>query len=253
MKQSERNKLEVEGKIFPSNNCGDFKVLEYHSTNDVDIEFLSTGTKLKVSLGNIKKGSIKDPYYPSVYGMGFIGCGNYSSRINGIQPIYYKRWKEILNRCCNLDNSEYRNYGEKGVKVCREWLDFQNFAKWWEENCPNDTFSIDKDILEKGNKVYCPEKCCFVPKEINSLFTSRKSGRGEYPIGVRLKDGKFIAQINYMGKKLHLGTFDSPEKAFLAYKVSKERCIREYADKYKKQISKDVYNALFNYNVEITD
>lgn len=56
MKQSEKNKLEFEGKIFSSNNYGDFKVLKYNSTNDVDIEFLSTGTKLKVALGNIKKG-----------------------------------------------------------------------------------------------------------------------------------------------------------------------------------------------------
>ena len=52
MKQSEKNKLEFEGKIFSSNNYGDFKVLKYNSTNDVDIEFVSTGTKLKVALDN---------------------------------------------------------------------------------------------------------------------------------------------------------------------------------------------------------
>lgn len=165
----------------------------------------------------------------------------------------YKRWKEILNRCYNNSNSEYNNYGGNEVKVCDEWLNFQNFAKWWEENCPNDTFTIDKDILVKGNKLYCPEKCCFVPIEINSLFTTRRSQRGEYPLGVRLKDGKFIAQINYMGKKLHLGTFNSPEDAFNAYKKSKEKCIKEYADKYREQISEDVYNALYNYKIEITD
>lgn len=253
MKQSEKNKLEFEGKIFSSNNYGDFKVLKYNSTNDVDIEFLSTGTKLKAALGNIKKGCVKDPYYPNIYGVGYIGEGQYTSRVDGVQLIPYKRWKEILNRCYNSSNSEYNSYGGNEVKVCDEWLNFQNFAKWWEETCPNDTFTIDKDILVKGNKLYCPERCCFVPIEINSLFTTRKSQRGEYPLGVRLKDGKFIAQINYMGKKLHLGTFDSPKDAFNAYKKSKEKCIKEYADRYKGQISEDVYNALYNYKIEITD
>lgn len=56
-----------------------------------------------------------------------------------------------------------------------------------------------------------------------------------------------------MGKKLHLGTFDSPKDAFNAYKKSKEKCIKEYADRYKGQISEDVYNALYNYKIEITD
>ena len=44
--------------------------------------------------------------------------------------------------------------------------------------------AIDKDILYKGNKIYCPEKCIFVPFSINSLFTKRQNRRGDYPIGV---------------------------------------------------------------------
>lgn len=253
MKQSDKNKLEFEGKIFSSNNYGDFKVLKYNNTNDVDIEFILTGTKLKAALGNIKKGRIKDPYYPSIYNVGYFGIGPYTSRVNGEQLTSYKRWKEMLNRCYNTNNSEYRNYGEIGVIVCEEWHNFQNFAKWWEENCPGDEYVLDKDILIKGNKIYSPETCCFVPKEVNTLFTNRKHERGEYPIGVRLKEKKFIAQINYMGTKIHLGSFDSPEEAFIAYKTSKEKCIKEYADKYRNCISKDVYEALYNYIVEITD
>lgn len=60
MTQSEKAKLELEGNIFPSNNCGDFKVLKYNSTTNVEIEFVNTKTKMTVSASNIKKGSIKD-------------------------------------------------------------------------------------------------------------------------------------------------------------------------------------------------
>ena len=45
-------------------------------------------------------------------------------------------------------------------------------------------WELDKDILVKGNKIYSPDTCCFVPKEVNTVFTKRQSKRGDYPIGV---------------------------------------------------------------------
>lgn len=253
MKQSDKNKLEFEGKVMQSKSYGDFKIIRYNSTNDVEIEFLSTGYKTSACLSNIKKGAVKDPYLPVIYGVGYIGEGKYTSRVDGIQLIPYKRWKEMLNRCYNKSNSAYKNYGAEGVYVCNEWHNYQNYAKWWEENCTNDKQVVDKDILHKGNKYYGPENCCFVPSDINTLFTSRKHERGEYPIGVRMKEGHIIAQINYMGKKIHLGTFSTVEDAFKAYKRAKEKYIKEYADNHKEEITEKVYNALYNYDIEITD
>ena len=56
-----------------------------------------------------------------------------------------------------------------------------------------------------------------------------------------------------MGKKIHLGTFSTVEDAFKAYKRAKEKYIKEYADNHKEEITEKVYNALYNYNIEITD
>ena len=47
--------------------------------------------------------------------------------------------------------------------VCEEWKHFSNFKKWFDENYI-EGFDIDKDILIKGNKVYSPEACSFVPR-----------------------------------------------------------------------------------------
>ncbi len=249
-----KNKENWEGKILDSKNFGKFQVLEYRSTNEVIIKFLDTGTVITASLGNIKKGSVKDCMRPNVYEVGFIGYGLFSSRTNGSpQFTSYKRWKEMLARCYDPKNPNYPNYGELGVTVCDEWLNYQNYAKWYQENCTNDSFVLDKDILHKGSKVYSPENCCFVPNEINIVLTGRRHCRGDYPIGVSKKGSSYIAQINYMGSKKHLGSFTTVEEAFNAYKKAKEKCLKEYADKFKDVIDEKVYEALYSYSVEITD
>jgi hypothetical protein len=71
-----------------------------------------------------------------------------------------------------------------------------------------------------------------------------------YPISVRkTKSQRFTSRLN----SKHLGTFDTPEEAFQAYKVAKEEYIKEVADKWKDKITEKVYQALYNYKVEITD
>ena len=47
--------------------------------------------------------------------------------------------------------------------------------------------------------------------------------------------------------------FPTEEEAFLAYKREKESFIKEVANKYKDKLSDIAYNALMNYEVEITD
>ena len=119
---------------------------------------------------------------------------------------------------------------------------------------------LDKDILVKGNKVYSPETCIFVPKTINSLFTKRQNDRGESVIGTSLtQNGKYRAYCSLINPKTgkskyeHLGCYETQEKAFEVYKYYKERNIKEVADYYKDKIPQKLYDALYNYEVEITD
>ena len=114
-------------------------------------------------------------------------------------------------------------------------------------------WELDKDILFKGNKIYSPETCCFIPREINQIFPKRDLKRGEYPIGVTRKRGKFSAQLSTKDFNKNLGVFNTPEEAFQAYKSAKESYIKEVADKWKDQIEPRVYQAMYNYQVEITD
>ena len=117
-------------------------------------------------------------------------------------------------------------------------------------------FELDKDLLTKGNKVYSENTCVFIPKEINSVLTKRTASRGEYLIGVcwHKRDKAFIARLGKnKGKRENLGYFKTEIEAFNAYKIAKESFIKEQANKWKSQINNRAYEALMNYNVEITD
>ena len=114
-------------------------------------------------------------------------------------------------------------------------------------------FSLDKDLIYKGNKEYSETACVFIPVEINSVLTKRQSDRGLLPIGVTKHGNNFQAQCKISGKGKTLGTFTTPELAFNAYKTFKEAHIKELAEKYKETISQRAYQALINYEVDIND
>lgn len=73
------------------------------------------------------------------------------------------------------------------------------------------------------------------------------------PIGVVRRKNSFVARVSEGQVLKHLGFFDDENKAFMAYKVEKERRIKELAQKWKGEIEPRVYQALFNYKVEIDD
>lgn len=171
--------------------------------------------------------------------------------------ISYKIWKGIIG-WCYLYNNRLKDKSYQDCEVCEEWLQFSNFYNWFynPENGYKDGYNIDKDILVKGNKLYSPQTCCFVPHEINKTFIKCKGRRGELPIGVdKTKNNMYRAKYSNKETVLTIGLYKTPLEAFNAYKIAKEQYIKELAEKYFQEgkITKKVYDALFRYEVEITD
>jgi hypothetical protein len=240
------------GDIFISNEGYEMEVLEHFSWYNNTVKFNDTNqtTLYNIQSSHLRTGGISNPYHPSVFGVGFIGIGKYNSVNNKIYP----KWYGMIERgYCKKYKEDHLTY--KDVTVCEEWYNFQNFAKWFEDNWkPHmEGWHLDKDILVKGNKVYSPETCCFVPQEINSLLTKSNKLRGELPIGVGKYKNKYKAYFSINKKGYYLGIFDTAEEAFQAYKTAKEVWIKQVADKWRNQITEQVYQALINYQVEITD
>lgn len=200
---------------------------------------------------------LKDKLSKTVLGVACFGEGAYKSKINGIKTPQYKTWRNMLERCYH---PEKRSSTYEKCEVCEEWLNFQNFAKWYDENYYevfNEKMCLDKDILVKGNKVYSPNTCCFVPMSINNLFIQTTAKRGEYPIGVtrHKRDNKLEVSCNIKGKDIYLGRFElnEEEKAFQCYKTFKEKHIKDIADEYERFIPKELYNAMIVWEISITD
>ena len=248
------------GKVCKSKSSGDFKILKYNDSKNVEIQFINTGCETRAQLGNIRNGEVKDPYLPSVYGVGIAGT-KYPSAIVGRNTKEYALWNNMLKRCYS-DKSKKKHPTYEGCEVSENFKYYEYFYEWCHKQIGfgadgnGNSFQLDKDLLVKGNKVYSEDSCVFLPNEINLLLTKRTALRGKYLIGVCLdKTNKsFKAQINKnKGKKEHLGLFNTEIEAFNAYKQAKESFIKEQANKWKGKIDERAYNALMNYQVEITD
>lgn len=174
---------------------------------------------------------------------------------DGKIDTFYEQWKDMKKRCNNSINK--RNNSYKDCSISDEFLDYDKYYEWAEKNyyqLENEKICLDKDILIKGNKLYSPSTCIFVPMRINQLFESSKQSRGLLPKGVTLNNnGRYVARISKNNKNIFLGSFNSVEEAFNCYKEAKENYIKEIADEYKSKIPNKLYNAMYSYVIDIND
>ena len=244
------------GKVFKSLNSGDFEVLKYNDKKNVEIKFLKTGFEMVVQLGNIKGGSIRDPYSPSVCGVGIVGI-KYPSRVNGVKTKEYVLWCNMLERCYSTSLKK-RQPTYKDCKCSENFKSYEYFYEWCNKQVGfnNKDWHLDKDLLIKGNKVYSESTCIFIPSEINQVLVKRESMRGEHLIGVywHKKSKAFVAMVSKnKGNREYLGLFNTETEAFNVYRQAKESFIKEQADKWKDKIDIRAYEALMNYTVNIND
>ena len=142
---------------------------------------------------------------------------------------YRVRWMNLHKRVSAKYVAEHPSYSN--VTICDEWYDFDCFKEWmmkqdWEGK------ELDKDLLSES-KVYSPETCVFIPREINTFMTIRENERGVYPLGVSItKQGRYAARINKFGKPIRVGTYDTSEEAHNQYLKHKVLHCKQLMNKY---------------------
>ena len=244
------------GKVCKSKSSGDFKVLKYNNVRNVEIQFINTGYRKVAEMKEVRKGEVKDPYSPSVYGVGILGT-KYPHSEGGRNTKWYNLWYNMLKRCySNIYQKKYPTY--EGCEVSDNFKSYEYFYEWCHKQIgfSNQDWHLDKDLLVKGNKVYSESTCVFLPQEINKMLTKSNALRGEHLIGVHWCNTKkaFVAQVaKGKGKQKNLGSFNTELEAFDAYKQAKESFIKEQANEFKSQIDERAYEALMNYTAEISD
>lgn len=101
-----------------------------------------------------------------------LSCGCYNKEKELRHGMSHTRlhhaWQSMIDRCVNPSNKEYANYGGRGIKVCDEWLTFENFAEWayangFVEDIKRGDCTLDR-IDNNGN--YEPSNCRWVDMKV---------------------------------------------------------------------------------------
>ncbi len=103
-------------------------------------------------------------------------CGCYNKEVkrnltHGMSGTkIYKRWLGMKGRCNNKDNTAYANYGGRGITICDEWLDVENFINWATSNGYREDLTLERlDV----NSNYNPENCVWVTRTQQNRNTRR--------------------------------------------------------------------------------
>lgn len=173
-----RRAVEV-GRIYKSNNFGEFKVINFERVNKSGvlmyrIKFLDTEGERIVSSRTIVTGGVRDYRKPTYFGVGYLG--DEYPNITHIERVK-KVWVGMISRCYNIRDDSYDYYGGKGVTVIHEWHDYSKFFSdlpnvdgWDKEKFMVGEIQLDKDYKQVGveNKIYSLETCTFLTHKENS-------------------------------------------------------------------------------------
>lgn len=84
----------------------------------------------------------------------------------------YKIWIAMRRRCFNEKSKAYKNYGGRGISVCKDWMDFVPFMQWAVENGYRSDLTIERKNND-GN--YCPENCTWATRK--QQLNNKRSNR----------------------------------------------------------------------------
>lgn len=154
--------------------------------------------------------------------------------INGKRKMcsFYCVWSNMIRRCYMPD--EKRRLGIEtpyiGCTVAEEWHRFSNFKSWMEKQDWKNKH-LDKDLKVYGNKVYSPDTCIFISKQINVLISEGRYSDYGLKRGLTIDGGKFRARISKYGKDCEIGHFTNEEDAHQAWIIERKKYILEVAEK----------------------
>lgn len=166
------------GKKFITNEGYEVEIVEKFKGVKRKVRF-DNGHEVITECSVIDKESIKNPYHPSVCGIGCYGVGESKAIIEGKKTQEYAVWHNMIERCYDKKYQK-RQPTYKGILVYKEWLNYQNFAKWYNDNYPKIKgikFQLDKDLLQQNvdNKIYSPDTCVFLPYNINNFLANKQT------------------------------------------------------------------------------
>ena len=163
----------------------------------------------------------------------------------------YDIWNSMLTRAYS-EKYHLKHPSYIDVIVCDEWHYFSKFLYWF-NNVSNyeQGYHLDKDLLIENNNCYSPTSCIFIPQEVNKFLTLRTLDRGEYPLGVTFRGGKFQSRLNDGNSRIYLGDFYTALEAHKAWQIAKLNKAKEFNFRYLDRVISKLESDILN-NIETT-
>jgi signal peptidase I len=137
-------------------------------------------------------------------------------------PKLYQCWAYVKQRCLNLNNCNYKDYGGRGITICDEWKDSpESFCEWALANNWKEGLELDR-IDVNGN--YEPSNCQIITHTENKAvgkmrkYKCNKTGYN----GVRFIKSRnvFRVEIGINGKNKYIGEYSTVLEAVHARTLS---------------------------------
>lgn len=232
-------------------------IIEYRGAEDIDVMLESGFIVEHTEYQLFERGHISDPFFPSLYGVGYMGMRTpYKKSSEYEKP--YEVWSSMMKRCYNKNCTRHTWYED--CEVVKEWHNFATFLKWYNDHyytLPDGMgdVDLDKDIKIHKNRVYGPDTCLLVPAAINRMLYHRITSHTGLPLGVTYdkKFNRYKARGRIDKKDKFFGFYNTIEDAFNRVKMEKEKEIHKVAEVYKPYVPKYIYDAIINYEVMIDD
>ena len=107
----------------------------------------------------------------------------------------YWVWSQMIQRCTNPNNKHYKNYGFRGIQVCKKWLNFDNFL--FDMGYLGRQHHLDRIDNNKG---YFLENCRWTSRVVNNknkrIYKTNVTGIS----GIEPRNNNWRVRLRHLGK-----------------------------------------------------
>lgn len=165
-------------------------VVEYYGKSNKHIRWkcICDCGNLHIVLGyNLKNGAVKS--------CGCLGRDNLNRTIHGLANTrLFHIWQNMKARCSNPKEKSYKNYGGRGISICKSWLnDNTKFFTWAMQNGYKEYLTIERI---DNNKNYTPSNCTWIPQSMQTANRRVSLGvKKAREIKILLKEGVSVKEL----------------------------------------------------------
>ena len=189
------------------------------------------GNRKQIRICDVRKGHTKSCGCLKKERISMVG---YKHGLSAKDYRLYGIWSKMIRRCSNPNDSNFKDYGGRGIKVCDEWLGENGslkFFKWAYGNGYEKELTLER-VNVNGN--YEPSNCTWIPK-CKQVNNTRRTNHYTYK-GETLTLNEFAEKYNLNVVRLRSRVYKLKWDITRAIEEPRNECFDDYnASRRKKK------------------